>query len=170
MTPAAADRRTTVRHLAHTGMSQRAIAAQLGVSKDTVRRDLDALARDGAPEDAPPADAGARHDAPDAPDLAHPDAPPAPPAAHPARATDAPPPLPGAHPDAVRASAALHGLDPDAVRHLAHTRVYLRATLARATELLAHTGPLDAVERHQLRHLTERLHALADDSAKDTTC
>jgi len=42
-----AQRRATVRHLAQTGASSRAIAAQLGISKDTVRRDLDAT-------DAPP--------------------------------------------------------------------------------------------------------------------
>ena len=43
-----AQRRATVRRLAQGGASCRAIAAQLGVSKDTVRRDLEAL-------DAPPA-------------------------------------------------------------------------------------------------------------------
>ncbi|MFJ8603410.1 helix-turn-helix domain-containing protein [Streptomyces shenzhenensis] len=46
--------------LAHDpGMSARAIAAQLGVGKDTVRRDMDALRANGAPPsaapDAPPA-------------------------------------------------------------------------------------------------------------------
>ncbi|MES9587800.1 MULTISPECIES: helix-turn-helix domain-containing protein [unclassified Streptomyces] len=35
-----AQRRTQVRQLAQTGASNRAIAARLGVSKDTVRRDL----------------------------------------------------------------------------------------------------------------------------------
>ncbi|NUK07482.1 hypothetical protein HRW18_05520 [Streptomyces lunaelactis] len=43
-----AQRRATVRHLAQTGASSRAIAAQLGIGKDTVLRDL-------AAPDAPPA-------------------------------------------------------------------------------------------------------------------
>lgn len=43
-----AQRRATVRRMARDGASNRAIAAQLGVSKDTVRRDL-------ATDDAPPA-------------------------------------------------------------------------------------------------------------------
>ncbi|MEV7712308.1 helix-turn-helix domain-containing protein [Streptomyces sp. NPDC088270] len=38
--PTVAQRRTQVRHLAQTGASNRRIAAQLGISKDTVRRDL----------------------------------------------------------------------------------------------------------------------------------
>lgn len=37
-----AQRRTRVRHLAQGGASNRAIAAQMGISKDTVRRDLEA--------------------------------------------------------------------------------------------------------------------------------
>ncbi|MFE7347504.1 helix-turn-helix domain-containing protein [Streptomyces fimicarius] len=45
--PTVAQRRAQVRHLAQTGASNRAIAAQLGISKDTVRRDL-------ATDDAPP--------------------------------------------------------------------------------------------------------------------
>lgn len=44
MTLSIADRRTTVRHLAAEGHSARAIATRLGVSKDTIRRDLAALA------------------------------------------------------------------------------------------------------------------------------
>lgn len=48
-----AQRRATVRRLAQGGASCRAIAAQLGVGKDTVRRDLEAL-------DAPPETPGAR--------------------------------------------------------------------------------------------------------------
>ncbi|MFE2936678.1 hypothetical protein [Streptomyces sp. NPDC059278] len=43
---AVAHRRTRVRQLAQTGASNRQIAAQLGISKDTVRRDL---AADDAP-------------------------------------------------------------------------------------------------------------------------
>lgn len=42
-----AQRRARVRQMAQTGASSRAIAAQLGISKDTVRRDLEAA-------DAPP--------------------------------------------------------------------------------------------------------------------
>ncbi|MET8401406.1 helix-turn-helix domain-containing protein [Streptomyces sp900116325] len=38
--PTVAQRRTQVRHLAQSGASNRQIAAQLGISKDTVRRDL----------------------------------------------------------------------------------------------------------------------------------
>ncbi|MFF3127224.1 helix-turn-helix domain-containing protein [Streptomyces sp. NPDC057908] len=45
--PTVAQRRTQVRQLAQTGSSNRAIAAKLGISKDTVRRDL-------ATNDAPP--------------------------------------------------------------------------------------------------------------------
>ncbi|WP_137991241.1 helix-turn-helix domain-containing protein [Streptomyces vilmorinianum] len=50
---ARATRRERVRHLADQGKSARAIAAELGVGKDTVRRDLEAL-RQEAPADAPP--------------------------------------------------------------------------------------------------------------------
>lgn len=46
-----ATRRAKVRQLAQEGMSHRAIAARLGVSKDTVRRDL---AHQDAHADAPP--------------------------------------------------------------------------------------------------------------------
>ncbi|MFK0155398.1 DeoR family transcriptional regulator [Streptomyces sp. NPDC090493] len=48
-----ADRRTLVRQLAGEDMSQRQIAARLGVSKDTVRRDLAELASEDEPQDAP---------------------------------------------------------------------------------------------------------------------
>lgn len=55
-----AARRAIVRQLADRGMSARAIAAELGVGKDTVRRDLEALAHDTNPAQttaAPPAGA-----------------------------------------------------------------------------------------------------------------
>lgn len=46
-----AQRRTRVHHLAQSGASNRAIAAQLGISKDTVRRDLEVCdAPDAPPE------------------------------------------------------------------------------------------------------------------------
>ncbi|MEV7871482.1 helix-turn-helix domain-containing protein [Streptomyces sp. NPDC088124] len=45
-------RRATVRQLADQGMSARAIAAHLGIGKDTVRRDLAALGPDAPPPDA----------------------------------------------------------------------------------------------------------------------
>ncbi|MFE5090619.1 helix-turn-helix domain-containing protein [Streptomyces sp. NPDC056638] len=48
-------RRTKVRHLAQTGASNRAIAAQLGISKDTVRRDLAHLAQTPDQQEAPTA-------------------------------------------------------------------------------------------------------------------
>lgn len=50
-----ATRRATVRQLSDAGMSARAIAAKLGVGKDTVRRDLATLAR---ATDTPPAPRG----------------------------------------------------------------------------------------------------------------
>lgn len=57
---ARAERRATVGRLAQEeGLSARAIAARLGISKDTVRRDLAGLAQGGAPGDAPPAAPGA---------------------------------------------------------------------------------------------------------------
>lgn len=150
-----AKRRTKVRRLAHEGLSQRAIAVRLKCSKDTVRRDFEALARDGADEGAP--------------DVAHTDAPAPSPAAHPARATMTQlPPLPGAHPDAIRAAQLLGDLDPDDVSHPAHTRTYLRGALARATDLVAHLGAGDPIERQQLRVLAARLHTLADEEA--TAC
>ncbi|MCM1976810.1 MULTISPECIES: HTH domain-containing protein [unclassified Streptomyces] len=48
-----ADRRTLVRQLAGEGLSRRAIAKRLNVSKDTVRRDLDATAQDNTPDNTP---------------------------------------------------------------------------------------------------------------------
>ncbi|MET7787253.1 helix-turn-helix domain-containing protein [Streptomyces sp900116325] len=55
--PTVAQRRATVRRMAQAGESNRAIAAQLGVSKDTVRRDL---ATDDAPAATPADRFGAR--------------------------------------------------------------------------------------------------------------
>lgn len=48
-----ADRRTLVRQLSEEGLSQRAIAERLKVGKDTVRRDLERIAREAATETAP---------------------------------------------------------------------------------------------------------------------
>ncbi|WP_330348138.1 hypothetical protein [Streptomyces sp. NBC_00582] len=50
-----ADRRTLVRQLHEQGLSRRAIGERLGVGKDTVRRDLDAIKRQDECESAPPA-------------------------------------------------------------------------------------------------------------------
>lgn len=58
-----ADRRTLVRQLHEEGLSQRAIAKRLKVSKDTVRRDLEAIDREDTTQDAPPGEP----QAPDAP-------------------------------------------------------------------------------------------------------
>lgn len=60
-----ATRRIVVKHLMHRGMNPADIAAELGVSRDTVRRDADAAQHDAedAHQDASP-DAG-----PDAPGL-----------------------------------------------------------------------------------------------------
>jgi hypothetical protein len=71
------ERRAAVRHLAQQepGLSHRAIAARLGIGKDTVRRDL---AQGGAPAAAPPAAPDAPPTPPDAPSgelAAPPDAP-----------------------------------------------------------------------------------------------
>ncbi|MFJ1581580.1 DeoR family transcriptional regulator [Streptomyces sp. NPDC088182] len=48
--PARDERRAEVRRLGAKGLSTRAIAARLDVSKDTVRRDLEALSREAAAE------------------------------------------------------------------------------------------------------------------------
>ncbi|MFI8531089.1 hypothetical protein ACIGMX_12650 [Streptomyces aquilus] len=58
-----ADRLTLVRQLREEGLSQRATAKRLKISKDTVRRDWELLDAEAAPDDAPP---GAPDDA-DAP-------------------------------------------------------------------------------------------------------
>lgn len=130
-------RRDTARRLAREGKSLRAIATQLGVSKDTVRRDL---AHGVAPADA-------------------------------TDATQAGGVLPGAHPLALEAVEALRDLDAEAlrddVRQLRDTRPYLLATVRRAVELLADTGPLDVLDRLDVSGLADRLCALAD--APDTT-
>lgn len=60
-----ADRRTLVRQLSQEGLSARQIAGRLGVGKDTVRRDLEAIERQDAQEAAP----DAAPNAPDAPQV-----------------------------------------------------------------------------------------------------
>lgn len=134
-----AQRRATAARMSRNGASLRRIAAQLGVSKDTVRRDL---AQDSTPANATT---------------------PATPATD---ATQVRVILPGAHPCAVEAAAALRDIDPDTLRddarQLRDTRLYLFATMRRATELLAHTGPLDPLDRLSVRHLADQLRAIAD--------
>lgn len=116
-----ADRLTLVRQLVEEGLSQRAIARRLHVSKDTVRRDIERIEAEDATADAPD---GAPDD-PDAPqasgvvaeERAPDDAPPGEPVAHETddRAPqDAPPPATGAplprrvaQPEAVRLDAAM---------------------------------------------------------------
>ncbi|WP_329597784.1 helix-turn-helix domain-containing protein [Streptomyces pseudovenezuelae] len=51
-----ADRLTLVRQLAEEGLSQRAIAKRLKISKDTVRRDLERITAEAEPGDEPPAE------------------------------------------------------------------------------------------------------------------
>ncbi|MFF6836016.1 helix-turn-helix domain-containing protein [Streptomyces sp. NPDC012438] len=68
-TPAVAARRATVAQLRKAGRSLRDIADEVGVSKDTVRRDLEALSRDTAT----PVDQDRRAPvAPNTPDVADP--------------------------------------------------------------------------------------------------
>ncbi|MFI1767498.1 HTH domain-containing protein [Streptomyces sp. NPDC020800] len=72
------------------GISQRSIAARLGVSKDTIRRDVDAI--EAAQRQAAPRPADAEPEpAPDAPQRAEDDAPPSTPDAPPVALDDAPP-------------------------------------------------------------------------------
>ncbi|MEU9972319.1 helix-turn-helix domain-containing protein [Streptomyces sp. NPDC051014] len=91
------DRITLVRQLRHEGLSQRAIARRLDISKDTVRRDFDRLDAESAPDDAPEdPDAPQASEAPAAEDAPQ-DAPPADPGssvAHARPIEDAPPALP----------------------------------------------------------------------------
>ena len=70
-----ADRRTLVRRLTDQGLSQRQIAARLGVSKDTVRRDLRLGLRHPAHESAAGQRPDAPHDAPDGAPSGEPGAP-----------------------------------------------------------------------------------------------
>ncbi|MET9089658.1 helix-turn-helix domain-containing protein [Streptomyces sp. NPDC004237] len=64
-----ADRRTLVRQHAADGLSQRQIARRLGISKDTVRRDLETLASHDEPQDEPLAEPDDEPDDPDAPQV-----------------------------------------------------------------------------------------------------
>ncbi|MFB7031730.1 MULTISPECIES: helix-turn-helix domain-containing protein [unclassified Streptomyces] len=87
-TAAVAARRATVAQLRKNGRSLRDIADEVGVSKDTVRRDLASLSRDTAT----PSDQDRRTPvAPDAPDVAHPSATPVSRLADLSRDTAAPP-------------------------------------------------------------------------------
>ncbi|MFI7137222.1 helix-turn-helix domain-containing protein [Streptomyces massasporeus] len=64
-----ADRLELVRQLRHEGMSQRAIAKRLKVSKDTVRRDFERLDAEDAPDDEPPGEPSTTPDDADAPQV-----------------------------------------------------------------------------------------------------
>ncbi|NUP19851.1 MAG: hypothetical protein HOZ81_27985 [Streptomyces sp.] len=64
-----ADRLTLVRQLRAEGLSQRATARRLKISKDTVRRDWERLDAEAAPDDAPPGATGDA-DAPQASEVA----------------------------------------------------------------------------------------------------
>lgn len=127
-----ATRRAKVRQLAQKDMSHRAIAAHLGISKDTVRRDL---AHPGAPASAPPAP-------PEEVVL---------PGANP-HAVEAVAALRAIDTEALRQD----------MRQVRQTTPYLHSVLRFATEALAQTGPGGAVERCQLRQLADRLRAIAD--------
>ncbi|WP_329315412.1 DeoR family transcriptional regulator [Streptomyces sp. NBC_01262] len=125
-------RRDEARRLSREGLSLRVIAAQLDVSRETVRRDLAGGVTSPGVTDAPQASVV----------------------------------LPHAHPAAVEAVEALRGLGVEALRddtrRLSDTRPYLIATVHRAADLLAGSGPLDPLERLSLHHLADRLRAVAD--------
>lgn len=104
-----ADRRTLVCQLHEEGLSQRAIAKRLKVSKDTVRRDLEKATAEDAPDDAPPAET-ADTAAPQASDAAGQDSAPG----------DAPQDAPVAHPHA--------GIDVSQCRGLRHDMALLAQT------------------------------------------
>lgn len=141
MTPLDRDtRRTAVRQLADDGLSQRRIARRLGVSKDTVRRDLAELAQTDAPDPEPAAPATTSACATPAP----PGEPPAPEAC----ATPAPddePPAPEPAPPAPTGAPLPDdwlaiGLDDDLRDHLAvlqSTGRTLTAAIRDSIELLA---------------------------------
>ncbi|MEV6105725.1 HTH domain-containing protein [Streptomyces sp. NPDC051940] len=138
-------RRDAVRRLRDARVSGHEIARQLGISEATVRRDLKALAQDGAPKASPLPPAMTHSDARDA--------------AHDAPATDART-LVNAARDTLRA------IHPDALRHdhdAAHaTRHPLRTCISLAIALLAQSDPLDNDDRDALRQLADRLNHQAN--------
>ncbi|WP_060952412.1 DeoR family transcriptional regulator [Streptomyces hygroscopicus] len=156
--PDIASRRATVRQERDKGLSQRVIGARLGISKDTVRRDLQALAR----EDQAAARATASQPA-------APDEPPGPAAEEVL--------LPGAMPEIValaRAAQAAGRLAPERLAQAAHVQLpYLITALAQIAELLCATLPAGArqqpaaarLAQHQLRPAAARLTALSDPAA-----
>jgi hypothetical protein len=125
-------RRDTARHLADQGKSLRAIAAQLGCSKDTVRREL-ALVAPGDETDATQASIVI-------------------PGAHPC-AVEAVEALRDIDPETLRDSTR---------QQCDATRGYLLAAVRLAAVLLPETGPLDVLDRLSLHRLADRLHAIAD--------
>ncbi|MFE2428419.1 helix-turn-helix domain-containing protein [Streptomyces sp. NPDC059373] len=124
------DRAAAARQLADDGLSHRAIARELGVSKDTVRRDLTAR--------------GSLADAPDAPQLEA-----VLPGAHP-KAVEAIRSLRNIDGEALAVD----------VRQACATRPYLLGVVRRAVELLAETGPLEVLDQLEARGLAEQLNAL----------
>lgn len=153
--PAIATRRAAVRQLAHDEptLSHRAIGTRLGISKDTVRRDLEALA---AADEAVTRDTPAQTPAPDAQPCA----------------ADPEVVLPGAAPAAValaRAARAAVELADDMAQMAHGSLPYLLTALEHTADLLSATLPAGAhhqptairVAQHQLRRSAARLTALA---------
>ncbi|MFE5159659.1 DeoR family transcriptional regulator [Streptomyces sp. NPDC056697] len=165
--PDIATRRATVRQLAQDEphLSHRAIGARLGISKDTVRRDLEALAR---------ADEAAARDT-----VSQPAAPHEPPCA----VGDDPDEvlLHGAAPEIValaRAAQNAGSLDPQTLAQVAHNQMpYLLTALTQIADLLCAVYPV--VARHQpvmadldgrrLRRITNSLGALPGTHMTDST-
>ncbi|GAA2107653.1 helix-turn-helix domain-containing protein [Streptomyces synnematoformans] len=130
-----AARRTEVETLWRSGMSQRGVARHLGVSKDTVRRDLAHLGLGGAGG----AD-GADDDAPQA------------------RPLD----LAGAHPTVVELARVARAIPDSVARHNPSVqREHLIAVARRLADLIAACGPPDPMSAHLIGRLTAQLGALA---------
>lgn len=153
--PDIATRRATVRQLAQEEphLSHRAIGARLGISKDTVRRDLEVLAREDQ--------AAARAT------VSQPAAPEEPPSAAGEDVL-----LPGAVPEVIALARAAQcaGRLSETLAQVAHDQLpYLMTALAQTIDLLSATLPAVArhhpatarISQHQLRQLAHRLTACA---------